>query len=107
MFGDMMGKLQEMKQKMEESKARLENITVKGESPNSLVQVTVNGNRKVKSIDIQQSLLDENDKDQLEDFLIIALNKALEQADKVNEAEMGSAAQGMMPNLGGLGNLFK
>lgn len=107
MFGDMMGKLQEMKQKMEESKARLNNITVQGESPNGLVQVTVNGNRRVKSIEIKQELLNENDKEQLEDFLIIALNKAIEQADKVNETEMGSAAQGMLPNLGGLGNMFK
>lgn len=101
MFGNMMGKLQEMKQRMDEIKARLDTITVDGTSPDGKVKVSVTGNRKLKSIHIHDdSLL--ADKEQLEDYLIIAMNQALEKAENAHETEMKSAASGMMPGLGGM-----
>lgn len=99
MFGDMMSKLQDMKRKVEETKAKLDTLTVNGEADNGKVKVTVNGNRKVKSISIQEQLTT-IDKEELEDLLIVALNRALEQAEKINEAEMAGAAKGILP--GGL-----
>jgi nucleoid-associated protein EbfC len=98
---DMMKKLQEAQQKMGESKARLETITVEGKSPEGLIKVTANGNRVIKGITFaSDSIL--QDKDQLEDYMIIAVNDALAQAEKVNEAEMKNAASGMMPGLGSM-----
>ena len=101
MFGDMMGKLQDMKQKMEETKKRLDTITVEGEAGNNAVIVRANGNRQIKSVEISSELY-RADKEELEDLLVIALNRALEKAEKVNEAEMAGAAKGIMPNLPGL-----
>lgn len=95
MFGDMMNKIQQMKEEVEKSKARLDNITVASETEGIKIEMT--GNRKIKDISIPQELLDE--KEDLEDLLIIALNKAIEKADKVNEAEMAGAAKGMLPNM--------
>lgn len=97
---DMMKKLKEAQAKMEEIKARLETITVVGESQNGLVKVSISGNRVVKNIDINNELL--NDKDALEDFILQATNRAIESANSINEAEMGKAAQGIMPNIPGL-----
>jgi len=94
MFGDMMGKLQEMQRAVEQSKQKLDTISVFGES--GYVKVEVSGNRRVMQVLINQEL---SDKEELEDLLIIALNKALEQADKVNEAEMASSARGLIPGL--------
>ena len=101
MFGDMMGKLQEMKQKMQESKKRLDLITVEGEAGNNAVKIRATGNRQIKSVEISAELFSA-DKEELEDLLVIALNRALEKAEKVNEAEMAGAAKGIMPNMPGL-----
>ena len=92
-----MEKLQEMQKQAEESKQRLDKISVIGEAENGKVQIEITGNRKVKSIRVDATLL--NDKEQLEDVLLVAMNRAIEQADKVNEAEMRSAAMNFMPNM--------
>jgi len=42
------------------------------------------------------------DKEQLEDYLILTLNKAIEKASAINEAELAAAAKDGMPNIPGL-----
>ena len=94
MFGDMeemMAKLKEAQAKIEETKARLNTIFVDGESGNGKVVVTATANREIKNIAIDDELL--NDMEELEDYLIIALNDALKKAGEINEAEMATAAK--------------
>jgi len=99
MFGkNMMERLQEMQQKTDEAKQRLDNITVTGEAPGGAITVEITGNRQVKNINIQLSI-QETDKEELEDLLIIAFNKALENANNVHESEMKSVAMGMIPGM--------
>ena len=43
---------------------------------------------------------------QLEDYLILTLNKALDKAGAINEAELAAAAKDGMPNIPGM-DLFK
>jgi len=63
--------------------------------------VSISGNRKIKGITfVDESIM--TDKDQLEDYLVLAINDAIEKADKINETEMKSAAGAMMPGMGGL-----
>ncbi len=107
MFGDlsgMMEKLKEAQQKIEETKARLNTVLVDGESGNGKVKVTVTANREIRNISIDDSLFE--DKDELEDYLIIALNNALDKANEINEAEMAAAAKGGMPDIPGLDMLM-
>jgi len=107
MFGDlsgMMGKLKEAQAKIEETKARLNTVLVDGESGNGKVKVTVTANREIRNIDIVDELLQE--KDELEDYLVIALNNALEKANEINEVEMAAAAKGGLPDIPGM-DLFK
>ena len=100
MFGGngMMKKLQEMQQKVEETKARLDTITVEGKASNGKVSVMMTGNRKVNAISINEELAN-LDKDELEDLVLIATNDALEKAERVNESEMKAASAGMLPGL--------
>tara|TARA_B100000674_G_scaffold276985_1_gene228795 strand:- start:13351 stop:13653 length:303 start_codon:yes stop_codon:yes gene_type:complete len=100
MFGNMMGKLKEAQQKMEDLKSKLDQISVTGEAQG--VKVSLNGNKVVTSIDIPQMILDDRDKDQIEDLLILALNKGLENAENVAQSEGASAMKGMLPNIPGL-----
>lgn len=67
--------------------------------------MTLTGNRKITSIAIDDSLLE--DKEQLEDYLILVLNKAIEKATNVNQAELDAVAKMDMPMIPGMDNLFK
>lgn len=107
MFGDlmgMMGKLKETQEKIEATKKRLDTVWVDEKSQDGLIQVTVTANREIKSIHIDEALLD--DKDQLEDYLILTLNKAIQKATAINEAELAAVAKEGMPNIPGL-DMFK
>jgi len=95
MFGDMMGKLQEMKQKMDEAKSRMKGISVSAEAANGAIKVIASGNRQIRNIEINHSLITE--KEELEELLVVAINRALEKAEKVYESEMQGAAGGMIP----------
>jgi len=107
MFGDimgMMGKLKETQQKVEATKKRLDTVLVDEKSTDGLLEVTLTANRTIRSITIDDSLL--TDKDQLEDYLVLVLNKAIEKATAINEAELGAVAKEGMPNIPGL-DMFK
>ncbi|MDH3321918.1 MAG: YbaB/EbfC family nucleoid-associated protein [Flavobacteriaceae bacterium] len=107
MLGDMQGmmaRLKEAQAKIEETKIRLNTVMVDGESGNGTVVATVTANREVKNIAIDDSLLE--DKEALEDYLIIALNKAITKANQINEAELAAAAKGGMPDIPGM-DMFK
>ncbi|UOK42029.1 MULTISPECIES: YbaB/EbfC family nucleoid-associated protein [Flavobacterium] len=107
MFGDimgMMGKLKETQQKIEETKKRLDTVLIDEQSNDGLLKVTLTANRKVKSITIDDRLLE--DKEQLEDYLILVMNKAIEKATNVNDAELAAVAKDGMPNIPGL-DMFK
>ena len=107
MFGDimgMMGKIKETQQKMEETKKRLDSVLVDEQSNDGLLKITITANREVKNIEVDESLLE--DKEQLEDYLVMTLNKALKKAGDVNEAELGAVAKDGMPNIPGM-DMFK
>lgn len=97
-FGDMMGKLQEMKQKADEIKSNLELVNVKSEGAGGDIKIEINGNRKIKKLEIAPAL-QHGDKEELEEQLLVAINRAIEAADKVNEEEMKKAASGLLPGL--------
>lgn len=102
MFGDMMSKLNDMKQKVEETKKRLGTISVEGKSANGAIKVIVNANREVKDIIINQEIF-HSDREEVQDLLVLAVNDALSKAKNVEEAEMQGAAKGILPNIPGLG----
>lgn len=101
----MMGKLKETQNKIEETKKRLDTVLVDEQSTDGLLKVTITANRKIKSISIDDALLE--DKEQLEDYMILVLNKAIEKATKVNDAELDAVAKMDMPMIPGMDNLFK
>jgi DNA-binding YbaB/EbfC family protein len=92
-FFDQMKQLNELKEKMEETKKRLDTIEVISE--NDYVKVTVSGNRKIKQIEVLQT----DDKLVLASKLEAAVNEALGKADNVMQSEM----MGAMPKIPGLG----
>ena len=107
MFGDMMGmmsKLKEAQEKVEATKKRLDTVLIEEKSSDGLLKITITANREIKNIEVADSLLE--DKEQLEDYLIINLNNAIKKATEVNEAEIGAVAKEGMPNIPGM-DMFK
>lgn len=90
--------LEKMQQSLEESKARLANIKVMGEAGGGLVRIELDGNRKLTNLEINANLAD-IEKEDLEDFLAVALEKALTQANEVNDTEMASSARNILPGF--------
>lgn len=107
MFGDidgMMNKLKEAQQKVAETKAKLNNVYIDEKSSNEKIKVTITANREIKSIQISEELL--NDAEELEDYLIVTLNKAIQKASDINEKKLAVAAKSGMPNIPGM-DMFK
>jgi DNA-binding YbaB/EbfC family protein len=97
-FGDMMGKLQEAKKLAEEIKRKLDDTLLTVDAAGGDIKVEITGNRQIRNIQIAPAL-QHGDKEQLEELLLTAINKAIEKADKVHEEEMKKAAGGLMPGL--------
>ena len=95
---DMIEKLQNLKQQADESKDRLESIEITEDAGGGLVQVTLNGNRKLKGISINTELSN-IDKSDLEDLLVVAFDRAMERVNEINEKEVMSSAQSLFPGM--------
>ena len=107
MFGDMMnmmGKLKETQQKVEATKKKMDTVLIDEKSNDGLLEITITANREIKKINISESLLE--DKEQLEDYLILTLNKAIARATQINETELAAVAKEGMPSIPGM-DLFK
>jgi DNA-binding YbaB/EbfC family protein len=99
----MFDKLFEAQQKAGEVKKRLDGITVSGSAEGGKITVTANGNKVIQSININEDLFKAGDKEELEELLLVAINKALEQAENVSQSEMAALTKNM---FGDLGNMF-
>jgi DNA-binding YbaB/EbfC family protein len=101
MLEDMMGKLGDMQQRMEEAKKKLDAILVNAEAGGGAVKVTITANKEIKNITISEEL-HKGDREELEELLTVAMNRALAEAEKVHESEMRNTASGMLPGMEGL-----
>jgi len=98
----MFDKILEAQQKAGEVKKRLDGIMVTGTAEGGKISVSANGNKVLQSVTIDETFYKEADKEQLEELLVLAVNKALEQAENVNQAEMASMTKDMFGDLGGM-----
>ncbi len=93
-FGGMLKKAQEMQQKMMEAKASLKNIQAEGVASNGAVKVVLNGNYDMIKINIDPKLMTE-EKEVLEDLIIIATNNAKKEIEARSSEEMSKVTGGL------------
>ncbi len=98
----MMGKLKEVQERMKEAQKQLEFIQVSAESGAGMVKATANGKKQLVKLEIDKSLIDPNDPEMLQDLIVAATNKALQEAEIIGKEEMKKATEGMLPNISGL-----
>ena len=93
----LMKQAQTLQKDMMKAKEEIDNMTFTGSS--SFVSVTVKGTKEVVKVTIDNEDLSSDDREMIEDMLVIALNDAFKQIDKITEQKMGKFSS-MMP--GGL-----
>lgn len=95
-FGDMMKKAQEMQAKMGEMQEALNSLQVTGEAGAGLVKVTLSGQGAMVRTQIDPSLMTADDREVLEDLIVVAHESA--------KAKVADEAAARMQDLtGGLG----
>jgi DNA-binding YbaB/EbfC family protein len=92
---------QKMQSEMARIQAELANINVEGSAGGGMVKVVANCQNQIIQVNIEQEVIDPEDKEMLEDLICAAVNQALENAKKRTEEEMAKVTGGMLGNLPG------
>ena len=89
----MMKQAQQMQKDMMNAKKEIDETIF--ETNKSFVSVTMSGDKKIKSINIRQKDLNEEDIEILQDLLLVSVNETIAKIDKETEAKMGKYTKGM------------
>lgn len=104
-LGDVVGKIQEFQQHLQQTQDRLGLETVEAEAGGGMVQVVANGRRELVSVALEPEVVDPEDIPMLQDLIVAAVNAALVKADRLAQEkvqnELSSMTGGMMPGLFG------
>ncbi len=90
-MGNMMKQAQMMQANMQKVQAELAETLIEGSASNGLVKISMTCNNHIKRVMIDDVAMD--DRETLEDLLLIALNDARAKAEVTSNARMS----GMMP----------
>lgn len=103
----MMQKAQQMQKKMAALQERMGDEIVQGSAGGGVVQVSMTCKGEMKSIVIDPSLLNPDEKDVLEDLIKAACNDARARGDKkiADETQQMMSGMGLPPGLLGGGGL--
>lgn len=91
----MFGKINEIKQQMQEVQAELDRLQLTTEK--SGVKVVITANKDIQSIEISEDLFATGDRKKIEDLLLEALNQSVKDAESVSKAKMMEVTKGMLP----------
>lgn len=99
-MGNMMKQMQKMQKQMEDTQKELEQKEIEVTAGGGAVTAKVNGKRELLSIKIDESVVDPEDIEMLEDLVLAAVNEGLRKAEEMMAKEMGKLTGGM--NIPGL-----
>lgn len=85
----LMKQAQKLQSEALKAQEEVENSEVEGIVSNGLVSVVMNGKNEVLSVKIDNSIVDPDDVEMLEDLIVVALNDANEKLAKIKQSKMG------------------
>lgn len=85
-----MQQAQRMQRDITKKKEEIDGMEFLGKS--EWVEIVFNGKRKIKSFKILKDEIDADDKEMLEDMIMIAIKDAFSKIDKETESKLGSYA---------------
>jgi DNA-binding YbaB/EbfC family protein len=93
--GGMMQQLQRLQQQMAEAQEHLAQETVMATAGGGAIKVTMSGDQKCQSVEIDPVLIKDVDAEMLQDLVLTAVNLALEKSRELQEQVMGPLAGGL------------
>ena len=94
-MGNLMKQAKEMQSKMAKAQEEIKLLSDEATSGGGLVKVCINGEKEITSISIDPEVLKE-EKDIVEDLILVAVNGALSNIAKKIENKMNDATGGML-----------
>ena len=94
-FLGLMKQATQLKAKMEEMQAELDQITVEGTSGGGLVSVTLSGKGEMKSVKIDDTLIKPSEKEIVEDLIVAAHADARRKAEVLLQEKMKDVTGGL------------
>jgi DNA-binding YbaB/EbfC family protein len=91
----MMQQFQRLQQQMAEAQEKLAEETVISTAGGGAVKVTMTGDQKCRSVEIDPALLKDVDAEMLQDMILTAVNLALDKSRELQENVMGPLAGGL------------
>lgn len=98
----MLGKVKEFQAKMKEAQESLGQLTESAEAGAGMVKVTVNGRKQIISLTIDPDIIQPQDREMLQDLIVAATNRALENIEDQIKAHIQQSTDGLLPNIPGL-----
>ncbi len=93
-LGGMMKQAQQMQQNMQKAQAELAGVEVEGQAASGKVKVNMTCGHEALRVSLDDSLLAE-DKEMLEDLIVLAINDALKKVELTTQQRMSGFASGM------------
>ncbi len=98
-MGKMMKQMQKVQSQMAKMQEELAQRTVQSSSGGGAVRVEANGQKELVSVQIDPEVLQEENRDMLEDLVLTAVNDALKKIDEMVSTEMEKITGGLPPGL--------
>jgi DNA-binding YbaB/EbfC family protein len=99
-MSSLMKQAQDFQQRMAQLQEELAKKTVTAEAGGGMVKVVVNGRNELLSIEIEQEVINPDDRAMLQDLILAAVNEGMRQAREMVQAEMSRLTGGLkIPGL--------
>jgi nucleoid-associated protein EbfC len=95
---DLMGimkQAQAMQQKMQDMQAELDTIEVEGSAGGGMVKIMMTAKGQLKSVSLDPSLLNADEKEIVEDLIVAAANDARAKAERTMQERMAEVTKGL------------
>ena len=93
--GGMMQQIQRLQQQMAEAQEKLTQETVTATAGGGAIKVTMTGDQKCRSVEIDPTMLKDADAEMLQDLVLTAVNLALDKSRELQQQVMGPLAGGL------------
>ena len=91
----LMQQAQKMQRQMEKKQQELASKEFEFTSNGGAIKIKMLGSKTLTSLEIEKDLIDPDDKEMLEDMLMVAINDAISKIEEEASAIMGSVAGGL------------
>ncbi|MBI5430068.1 MAG: YbaB/EbfC family nucleoid-associated protein [Nitrosomonadales bacterium] len=97
-LGGLMKQAQQMQANMQKAQAELATVEVEGQAGSGMVKVTMTCGHEVRRVSLDDSVLSD-DKEMLEDLIVLALNDAMKKAEETTQQRMSVFSAGLPPGM--------